>query len=81
MQNSSGCANDYEELRLSSVQKDGGKFAVLNIQIYNLHDKSLQSRLTVCDPYNCSKASPFVHGIVQARILEWIAMSSARGSF
>ena len=39
-----------------------------------------QSRLTLCDPMNCSPPGSSVHGILQARILEQIAVSSSRGS-
>ena len=42
--------------------------------------KSLQSCLTSCDPMNCSLPGSSVHGILQARILEWVAMPSSRGS-
>ena len=31
-------------------------------------------------PMNCSSPGSSVHGILQARILEWIAFSSSRGS-
>ena len=34
-----------------------------------------QSCLTLCDPMDCSPSGSFVHGILQARILEWVAMS------
>ena len=45
-------------------------------------DKCLiaQSCLTPCDPMNCSLPDSSVHGISQARILEWVAISSSRGS-
>ena len=33
-----------------------------------------------CDPVDCSLPSSFVHGILQARILEWVAISFSRGS-
>ena len=36
--------------------------------------------LTLCDPMNCSPPGSSVPGILQARILEWVAMSSSRGS-
>ena len=36
--------------------------------------------LTLCDPMYCSPLSFSVHGILQARILEWVAISSSRGS-
>ena len=45
-----------------------------------MHAKSLQSCLTFCDPVDCSPPSSSVHGILQARILEWITMPSFRGS-
>ena len=33
-----------------------------------------------CDPIDCSPAGSSVHGILQVRILEWVAMPSSRGS-
>ena len=36
--------------------------------------------LTLCDPMDCNLPGSFVHGIFQARILEWVAVSSSRGS-
>ena len=43
--------------------------------------KSRQSCLTLCDPVDCSLPGPSVHGISQARILEWVVVPSSRGSF
>ena len=42
--------------------------------------KSLQSCLTLCDPMNCSSPGSSIHGILQARILAWVAISFSRGS-
>ena len=42
--------------------------------------KSHQSYPTLWDPVNCSLPGPSVHGILQARILEWVAMPSSTGS-
>ena len=42
--------------------------------------KSLQSCLTLWYPMDCSLPGSSVHGILQARILEWDAMPSSRGS-
>ena len=42
--------------------------------------KSLQACLTLCDPVVCSPPDSSVHGILQTRILEWVVMSSSRGS-
>ena len=38
--------------------------------------KSLQLCPTLCDPMDCSLPGSSVHGILQTRILEWVAMSS-----
>ena len=42
---------------------------------------SLQSCLTLCDPIDGSPPGFSVHGILQARILKWVAMPSSKGSF
>ena len=39
-----------------------------------------QSCLTLCDPMDCSPPGSSVHGILQARILEWVALLFFRGS-
>ena len=39
-----------------------------------------QSCSTLCDPMDYSLASCSVHRTLQAKILEWIAISSSRGS-
>ena len=39
-----------------------------------MHAKLLQSRLTLCSPMDCSPQGSSVHGILQARILEWVSM-------
>ena len=39
-----------------------------------------QSCPTLCDPTACSPPGSSVHGIFQARTLEWVAISSFRGS-
>ena len=40
-----------------------------------------QSCPTLCDPMDCSPPGSSVHGILQVKILEWVAISSSRGSF
>ena len=40
----------------------------------------LKSCPTLWDPVDCSLPGPSAHGIFQARILEWVAISSSRGS-
>ena len=80
-----------------TLQKVGMEGAYFNIikAIYNkpvcmcvcvcvcvhTHAKSLQSCPTLCNPMDCSLPGSCVHGILQARILVWVAMPSSRGSF
>ena len=45
-----------------------------------LHAKSLQLCLTQCKLIHCGPPGSFVRGILQVRILEWVATSSSRGS-
>ena len=45
-----------------------------------VHAKSLESFLTLCNPMDHSPPGSSVHGIIQARILECVAMPSSRGS-
>ena len=42
--------------------------------------QSFQSGLNLCDAMDCSLPGSSVHGILQARLLEWVAMPSSRGS-
>jgi len=44
----------------------------------SVHAKLLQSCLTPCDPKDCCPPGSAVHGILQARILKWVAL---QGSF
>ena len=44
------------------------------------HAKSLQSYPTLCNPTDCSPPGSSVHGIRQAKILQWVAMPFSRGS-
>ena len=53
--------------------------------LWNVYVQLLQSCLTLCDPSpltlcDCRPPYPSVHGIFQARILEWVVMPSSRGS-
>ena len=40
--------------------------------------KLFQSRPVLCDPMDCSPPGLSIHAILQARILEWVAVSSSR---
>ena len=45
-----------------------------------MHAKSHQSCLSLCEPMDFSLPGSSVHGILQARTLEWVASPSSRGS-
>ena len=62
-------------LSLSLVSCEMGTMLV---SISHVCAKSLQSCLTLCDPINYSLPGSSVHGILQSRILEWVAMPSSR---
>ena len=51
-----------------------------SLECVRVHAKWLQSCLTLCDPMDCGPPGSSVHGILQARILEWVAMPSSKGS-
>ena len=48
--------------------------------IYLSWVKFTQSCPTLCDPMDCSASGSSVHGILQAKILEWFAILFSRGS-
>ena len=50
------------------------------VTIVCVHAKSLQLYPTLCDLVDCSLTGSSVQGILQARILEWVAMTSSRYS-
>ena len=50
------------------------------IPMWKVHAKSLQSCPTLCDAMDCSPPGSSFRGVLQARILEWVAMPSTRGS-
>jgi len=52
----------------------------LLLQNFHVHTKSLHSCLTLCDLMNHSPPGPSIHGILQTRILEWVAVPSSRVS-
>ena len=58
--------------------------AAINSDSYDKCEKKVKvvtpSCLTLCDPMDCSPPSSSVHGILQARILEWVAIAFFRRS-
>ena len=45
----------------------------------NSEVKVAQSCMTLCDPMDCSLPGSSLHGILQARMLEWVAIPFSRG--
>ena len=59
------------------------EFAQIHVHWVNVKVKEsevAQSCLTLCDPVDCSLPGSSLRGILQARILEWVAISFSRGS-
>ena len=54
---------------------------ILSITAAAAAAKSLQLCPTLCDPMDCSLRGSSIHGIFQARVLEWVAISFSRGSY
>ena len=55
-------------------------YAAHSSKLMTTYAKSFQSRVTLGDPMDCSPPGSSVHGFLQARILEWVAVPSSRGS-
>ena len=50
------------------------------LQISRGYSEVAQSCPTLCNPIHCSLPDFSIHGIFQARVLEWVAFSFSRGS-
>ena len=65
-------------LRFSSCSVN--RFTIFPASIYMQGNCWSLSRVQLCDPMDCSSPGSSVHGILHARILEWVAISFSRGS-
>ena len=63
-----------------SMSSDSGAETTPRSYVTVLCAQSVQSCLTLCDPMDHSLPGSSVHGSLQARILEWVAMPSSRKS-
>ena len=71
---------DREQRRQREVKTVAGCVTLFALYFYNNNAaaaaaKSLQSCPTLCDPIDGSPLGPAVPGILQARTLEWVAIS------
>ena len=62
------------EMTWRQLEKQKGSF------LFKPKELITQSFLTLCDPMDCSLPLSSFHGILQARILEWVALPFSRGS-
>ena len=77
---------DMEQLTGSKLGKENDKAVYCHSAYYLTYTQSesesqvAQSCRTLCDPMDCRLSGSSIHGIFQARVLEWIAISFSRGS-
>ena len=69
-------------LMMGTQSGEGGAFSLPRLRAWELCESEVaQSCLTLCNPMDCSLCNSSIHGIFQARVLEWVAISFSRGSF
>ena len=67
----------YFRPRMSGSKQQWCSWRMLSCSVVSV----AQSCPTLHDPVDCSLPDSSVHGILQGRILQWVATSSSRGSF
>ena len=72
--NSSGLPNLTSAYKLDLKMKNDLIIVKVKVKV------KLLSRVQLCDPMGCSLLGSSVHGIFQARVLEWVAISFSRRS-
>ena len=62
-------------------EQTGGRKVWVNICLHRHESESevAQSCPTLCNPVDCSLPGSSLHGILQAKILEWVAISFSNG--
>ena len=78
-------ASTYDSARGLSLVSNRGQGLLLPFRVAFfskacVYAQLLQSCLTLCDPTDCSPPGSSVYGILQARIMEWVAISFSRAS-
>ena len=72
-------ALSWAEVYILKAQEIGSKS--LGSMKEKKENEVTQSCPTLCDPMDCSPPGSSVHGIFQARVLEWTAISLLQGIF
>ena len=82
MQTRSLCSDQSERCSTAlQLEADGPAASTVGVQIHAcIRARSLQLCLSLCKPIGCIPPGSSVHGILQVRILEWVAVPSSRGS-
>ena len=68
-----------EPVSLTSSALGGGFFTTSTTWERKSESEVAQLCPTLCDPMDCSLPGSFIHGIFQARVLEWVAIAFAEG--
>ena len=72
-----------EDLWMEKMHKKGNTHHLVNREMEKCRLRTsldTTTNLTLSDPMDCSPPGSCVHGILQKRILEWVAMPSSRVS-
>ena len=68
-------------IQAGRIKPAGSYFTVITLSaLLSMCVLVAQLCLTLHNPTDCSPPGSSLHGILQARILEWVAMPSSRGS-
>ena len=70
----------HESHGLRPMVSQGNSVYLTLVHWFMFADAAAQSCLTLCDPMDCSPPGSSVREIFQVTILEWVAISSSRGS-
>ena len=73
-----GCRHDFSKHNSENWPQENGTNQPWNWRLK--WSEVAQSCPTLCDPMDYSLPGSSLHGILQARVLEWVAISSSRGS-
>ena len=71
---------EFEPVSLTSSALGGGFFTTSTTWERKSESEVAQSCPILCDPMDCNLPGSSIHGIFQARVLEWVAISFFRGS-
>ena len=80
MKSSCLTSTEFQFYKVKSVLKIGCTATASSVQLTLCVRSVAKSCPTLCDPVDCTFPGSSVHRIFQSKILEWVAISSSRGS-